>query len=44
MVRGKHMKRWKREVVEKGGWVHGKARIKDDRYHWDRDENRSPME
>jgi hypothetical protein len=44
MVRGKHRKRWERKVGEKGGWVHGKTRLRNDRYHCDQDEKRSPME
>jgi len=35
MVRGNHRKRWKRKVVEKGGWFHKKTRLNNDRYHWD---------
>jgi hypothetical protein len=35
MVRGKHGNRWKIKVGEKGGWVHGKKRLINDRYHYD---------
>jgi hypothetical protein len=44
MMRGKYGKRWEIKVGEKGGWVNGKTRLRNDRYHCDQDKKRIPME
>jgi hypothetical protein len=43
MVRGRHRKRLERKVGKTVGWVHGKKRLINERYHCDKDEKRIPM-
>jgi hypothetical protein len=44
IVREKHRKRWQIKVGEKGGWVHGKTRLRNDRYQYDWEKKRSLRE